>query len=180
MPSLQSQKAFSVFKEAAEKARAQGLQVNHYSIQSNHIHMIVECWNNRELERALKSFTIRLARGLNRTFQLKGPVFHGRFHMHVLTTPSEVRHALKYVLLNETKHTRKVTKLDHLSSGHQFKEWPTLIGRSWRTRIIPPRTADRKKLATLHAHLCSTPRTWLLRLGWQRSLVSPGIAMIDA
>ncbi len=50
---------------------------------------------------------IRLARGLNRMMGRNGPVFADRFHAHVLRTPAEVRHALRYVIGNFAGHAAR-------------------------------------------------------------------------
>jgi len=75
-----------------------------YSVQRNHIHLIVEAKDYEHLARAMRGFAIRIARGLNQLMGTKGKVFAERYHMHVLQTPREVRHARAYVLQNARKH----------------------------------------------------------------------------
>jgi hypothetical protein len=41
---------------------------------------------------------------VNRVFGRRGSVLADRFHLHVLRTPREVRHALSYVLMNARRH----------------------------------------------------------------------------
>ena len=57
-----------------------------------------------------------------------GSVFKGRYHLHVLKTPKEVRNALEYVLLNLSKHQKLIEYVDEFSSGKTFKEWQKLLG----------------------------------------------------
>ena len=48
----------------------------------------------------MKSLAARFARCVNRVFGRKGRVLAGRFHHVLKRTPTEVRRALAYVLLN--------------------------------------------------------------------------------
>jgi len=67
-----------------------GLRVVHYSIQGNHLHLIVECDEPTALSRAIQGLAVRLARALNRLAGRTGKVFSDRFHAHVLKTMREV------------------------------------------------------------------------------------------
>jgi putative transposase len=74
-----------------------GTRLVHYSVQSNHLHVIVESEARRTLSRAMQGFAIRLARGLNKLWGRKGKVFSDRYYDRILSTPREVRSALGYV-----------------------------------------------------------------------------------
>jgi putative transposase len=84
-----------------------GLRVVHYSIQGNHLHLIVEIDDAAMLSRALNGLAVRLARALNRLASRNGKVFLDRYHAHVLKTPREVRNAVRYVLENFRHHLRE-------------------------------------------------------------------------
>ena len=134
----------------------------HYSIQTDHVHMIVEAKDRPALGRGMKSIGARLARAVNRVFRRSGRVLADRYHLHVLRTPKEVRHALRYVLLNARKHARRVIRslrCDPASSGRWFDGWrraPTVLGG------VPARRP------------VARARTWLLRVGWRRhGLIDP-------
>jgi len=76
-----------------------------FSIQGNHIHLVVEAAATEALAQAMQGLGIRIARGLNRMMKKKGRVFADRYHAHVLRTPTEVKHAVHYVRNNFAKHT---------------------------------------------------------------------------
>lgn len=76
----------------------------HYSLQSNHAHLIVEADDRAALGRGMMAIGTRLALAVNRVTKRTGPVLADRYHVHVLSTPREVRNALRYVLLNARKH----------------------------------------------------------------------------
>ena len=91
-----------------------------------------------------------------------------RFHHVVKRTPTEVRRALAYVLLNARKHFRQRRRreppvvLDGASSGLWFDGWK---GRG------PPagRYADSNRELEI-----APARSWLLAKGWRRiGLIDP-------
>jgi REP element-mobilizing transposase RayT len=146
-------------------------RVAHYSIQRDHVHMIVETRGREALARGMKSVAARLARAVNRVFSRSGPVLDGRFHHRVLRTPREVRNALAYVLLNARRHFAKCSggrrppvRLDAASSARWFDGWK----QAWRSRLEPPSEDQGAPCEVATAH------TWLLRVGWRRhGLVDP-------
>jgi putative transposase len=75
-----------------------------FSVQSNHVHLVVEAHDAPTLSRGVQGLAIRLARAVNRVLDARGRVFRERFHARELRTPREVRSALVYVLLNARKH----------------------------------------------------------------------------
>jgi REP element-mobilizing transposase RayT len=147
------------FRVARERGR---FRLVHYSIQGNHLHMIVEATSSRELASGMKSIGARVARAVNRVFERRGPALADRFHARVLRTPREVRNALAYVLLNARRHLAKrglsvprVGRIDPASSGRWFDGWRTAL----RQTHDPP---------------VASPRTWLLGIGWRRAgLIDP-------
>src|SRR5690349_6253966 len=103
-------------------------QVVHHSIQSNHLHLIVEAEDRKALTSGMRSLLIRIARALNRLWKRAGSVFADRFHEHELHKPREVRNALVYVLQNLRKHKIWLAGPDPFSSGPEFSGWRTNDG----------------------------------------------------
>jgi putative transposase len=64
--------------------------VAHFSVQGNHIHLIVEAHDNRALSEGVQGLLVRLAKGLNRMMGRHGRVLSERYHAHVLRSPAEV------------------------------------------------------------------------------------------
>jgi hypothetical protein len=108
---------------AGTRGSSAPFQVVHHSIQSNHLHLIVEAASREELTVGMRSLLVRIARSLNRLWQRSGPVFSDRFHERELRTPREVRNALVYVLQNLRKHGIALAGPDPLSSGPEFDGW---------------------------------------------------------
>ncbi|WP_408097836.1 transposase [Peredibacter sp. HCB2-198] len=107
-----------LLKRAILNARAHGLRVMHFSLQSNHVHLIIEAANNQVLTKGMRSLTVTFAKGLN-----KGRVQIERYHLHVLRGLRETKNAIQYVLFNQHKHEKGTyTRVDEYSSLLSLKE----------------------------------------------------------
>ncbi|AKU92366.1 hypothetical protein AKJ08_2753 [Vulgatibacter incomptus] len=147
---LRSRRCFRVIECAlAAGSNRQGMRLTHFSVQGNHLHMIVEAEDERALSRGVQGLSVRLARGLNRLMERKGKVFADRFHAHVLRTIREVRNAVMYVLGNARIHARRQGR-DGPVGPDRYTAGPGLDESGTSSPVV-------------HA-----PRTWLLRVGWRR------------
>ena len=90
-----------------------GMRLVEFSVQPDHIHLVVEADGKESLTRGMQGLTIRLARAINRALGRKGKVFADRYHEHILKSPAEVRNAVEYVRHNYAKHLRKRGKMPH-------------------------------------------------------------------
>jgi REP element-mobilizing transposase RayT len=93
-----------------------GMRITHFSVQGNHIHLIVEVEDKDALAKGMQGLGVRIARALNRVMSKKGKRLADRYHAHVLKTPSEVRNAVEYVLRNHLKHRTHLGHVDEFSS----------------------------------------------------------------
>jgi REP element-mobilizing transposase RayT len=155
----------SAFRSASRNPEVQlAARLVHFSIQSNHLHLIVETDDEWALSRAMKGLAIRIALRLNRLLGRRGRVFSDRYHARALRTPTEVRRALVYVLRNDSKHRSRVHEgsqqptLDPLSTADYFDGFTGRIER-WRRKR---RTSRRGEPPV------AEPMTWLLRIGWKQ------------
>jgi len=132
-----------------------------YSIQHNHLHLIVEAESQGALSRGMISISARFARAVNRVFQRTGQVIAGRYHVQLLRSPTQVRNALRYVLLNVRKHFKQrygqapPVRIDAASSGSQFDGWRR-SAESIRARAAQEEVGVAKAAS------------WLLSIGWRR------------
>jgi putative transposase len=151
-----------------------GARIVHFSIQSNHIHLLVEAKDQVALGRAMKGFGVRVARRLNRLGDRKGRVIADRYHARYLRSPTEVRRALVYVLQNGVKHARDEGRIargervwiDPHCSAPFFDGWHPRC-RQW----IPARDAPAHPLhgSGPSAMPVAPASTWLLRAGWLKA-----------
>jgi REP element-mobilizing transposase RayT len=81
-----------------------GFRLVHYSVQGNHVHLLVEAESERSLSRGMNGLAVRVAKGINRVLGRSGKVLEDRYHGHILRTPTEVRHARNYLLQNAGRH----------------------------------------------------------------------------
>src|SRR5438045_8440193 len=93
--SLRTHRCFHALKRAfARGCERFGFRLIHFSVQGNHIHLIVEAPDAEALWRAMKGLEVRMARALNKVMRREGQVFPGRYHAHLLTSPRETARAV--------------------------------------------------------------------------------------
>ncbi|MEO8699078.1 MAG: transposase [Kofleriaceae bacterium] len=152
-------------------AKHEDFRIVHFSIQSNHIHLLVEASGQAALSRGMQAFQISAAKHINRAIaertgepRRRGKVFADRYHKRELKTPREVRHALAYVLNNWRRHEEdradftKTWKLDPYSTAVDFGGWKELADSPFLYRPPP----------TYEGMIVWLPKTWLLQKGWQK------------
>lgn len=74
-----------------------GARLTQFTIQPNHIHLILEAEDSHSLSRAMQGLCVRIARHLNLVFGRKGAVFADRFEARVLRSLREAHDALRLV-----------------------------------------------------------------------------------
>ena len=134
-----------VIEEALRRAR--GMRVVHYSIQGNHLHLIVEAESAPALAKGMQALAIRVAKNLNRLARRRGGVFTDRYHSRSLQTPREVGNAVRYVLANYRHHARE----------HLPPRWEDALSSARFLKAAPGEDAP-----------VAAPKTWLLAVGWRR------------
>ena len=146
-------------------------RIVHVSLQRTHVHLLVEADHKMALSRGMQSFQISAAKHINRACskgraqRRRGSVFPDRFHQEIITTPSQARRTLSYVLNNWRKHREDRAavaadwNVDPFSTGVLFDGWcerqDELFLWRWRDTYDP-----------LVVYL---PKTWLLREGWRKA-----------
>jgi len=162
--SLRSTKMKIEFQRCLKRARQKGLRVIHFAVESNHFHFIVECESNEALAAGMNSVGAGLGKLIRNMCGGAGPVFEGRYHLHVLKKPREVRNALAYVLLNHSRHEGLIPYKDDFSSAAYFHDWKLLLG----DKSGPILKGGRRVEGPLPPYLCKA-KSWLAREGWRRA-----------
>jgi putative transposase len=132
-------------------AHREDFRVVHFSVQTDHVHLIVEADAADNLRAGINGLAGRMARALNRVWRRGGAVWSDRYHSRALTTPREVRNAFVYVLLTFRKHLRAGPGIDPRSSGAWFDGWSN--APTAQTQPCPVASAQ----------------TWLATAGWRRA-----------
>ena len=155
---LRSRRCFREIARAFRAVRGRsGFRLVEFSVQGNHLHLIVEARDKEALSRGLRSLEIRMAKRLNSLMgRRSGQVFPDRYHAHILRTPTEVARALAYVRGNSAVHAARrgekviAGQVDCFSSSAPVETGPPLV---------------------------APPQTWLLVAGWQRARM-PGLRRV--
>jgi hypothetical protein len=163
LPNLRRRDLTKAIGESLRKGKQKaGFRVVHFSIQANHIHLIVEATGRLMLWRGMTGIGVRIARAVNGVLGRKGRVVADRYHSHALARPREVRNAIVYVLTKFKHHGGGRHRFDPCSSALWFG--------GWTERPPPPPTPAP----------VAEPRTWLLGVGWRRhGKIAPEEAPIE-
>ena len=154
LPSLRGERLFANVRASLAAASTASFRVCEFSVQTDHLHLIVEADGPQAFRGGVRGLVVRLAKAINRTLRRRGVVWGDRYHVRLLRTPREVRNALVYVLNNWKKHLRGVGGFDPRSSAAWFTGWRGRTGAVGS----PMRPA----------------RTWLASVGWRiRGLIDP-------
>ncbi len=164
-------------------------RIVHFSVQRDHVHLIVEAADKRALSSGMRSVAIRIARYVNDLLSRRGPLWSGRWHGRALTSPRAVRNAIVYVVANFRKHAPRALRpgLDPYSSAAAFdgfREWSPASGTP------PPFAVEAAwgvgwwhqdaglshwdalvatgPIRIARAAAVGSSRTWLGRVGWRK------------
>lgn len=139
-------------------AKRDSFRIVHLSIQGTHVHMLVEASSKQTLARGMQGFKISAARHINAHHRRHGRVFADRYHLVVITSPTQMRHTLSYVLNNWRHHSDALPApgwlVDPFSTGFAFTGW-----REHPGSLFPPGAYDWL--------VVRPPESWLLRTGWR-------------
>jgi REP element-mobilizing transposase RayT len=169
---LRRRATYKAVREATlTTARREDFRIVHLSIQRNHLHLLVEADHKGALAAGMQGFQISAAKHLNAAVskdrpgpRRRGAVFPDRYHAEIITTPTQARHALNYVINNWRKHKEdrsEVTrswKIDWFSTAVMFPGWAEYGDEPFMRRGPP----------TYDPLVVYQPRTWLLREGYLR------------
>ena len=150
VPALRSERFLDPIRNALRAGTTERFRVLEFSIQKDHLHLLVEANGPTGFERGVRGLAIRIARLVNRLCGRRGSVWADRYHARLLRTPREVRNALVYVLNNLRKHLPGARGYDPYSSARWFDGWKTPMPSCRDPRPLP------------------RARTWLMPVGWRR------------
>ncbi|HMG20986.1 MAG TPA: transposase [Kofleriaceae bacterium] len=152
-------------------ALREDFRVVHLSIQRTHVHLLVEADDKGALAHGMQGFQISAAKHLNAAIskgspgpRRRGTLFPDRYHAEIITSPTQARHALSYIMNNWRRHEedRKAPMsgwtIDWFSSAVMFPGWAEYGDEVFLWRGPP----------TYDPLIVYQPRTWLLREGWKR------------
>lgn len=168
-PGLRSQVVFGAIERELRHGSRNGLRIVHFSVQNDHVHLVVEADDGRALSRGLQRLASRLAMVVNAVMRRGGRLWRERYHRLDLETPTQVRNAYVYVLMNVRKHAvargafseHVFAELDSRSSARWFIGWHPREGPPPQAPELPPRAAAETPSVV-------PAKTWLATTGWKR------------
>jgi REP element-mobilizing transposase RayT len=151
----------------ASQARSRArFRIVHFSVQANHLHLLVEAEDRSALLAGMRGVAVSLARRLNRLIFRGGAIWADRWHGRALSSPRAVRHALVYLFGNFRKHGERLsTRFDPCSSAPYFADFLEYQGR---TPLDLATDSVARALRRDAPTAIGRARTWLLRVGWLR------------
>jgi len=169
--SLRRRAMYKAMRDATiTAALRERFRIVHISLQRTHVHMLVEAEHKAALAAGMQGFQISAAKHINAALgdgrrRRRGKVFADRYHVEVITSPTQARHALSYVLGNWRRHNEDQRGLpstwlvDPFSSGISFPDWQELEDKDvmWPIR------------ETYDPLVVRRPASWLLREGWKKA-----------
>jgi len=170
---LRRRSVYQAIREATlTAARREDFRIVHVSIQRTHVHLIVEASNKHALATGMQGFQISAAKHLNAAIskgkpvpRRRGTVFPDRYYAEIITSPTQARHTLSYVMGNWRKHQEDRVApmsswtIDWFSSAAMFPGWAEYGDEPFLWRGPP----------TYDPLVVYQPKTWLLREGWKKS-----------
>jgi len=145
-------------------------RIVHFSVQRDHLHLIVEAPDRATLARRMQGLASGIARVVNGLTKRRGqPFWRGRYHREDLASPRAVRNRLVYVINNFRKHDPgdvwdPRATLDAASSAVWLNGWDPRAG-PWLHALresplyekLPPEELPVRR-----------PQFWLTSTGWKR------------
>jgi REP element-mobilizing transposase RayT len=169
--SLRRLDAYRAVREATLTAAMRGvIRIVHLSLQRTHVHMLVEAKDKVALASGMQGFQVSAAKHLNAAIgkarggrRRRGTVFPDRYHAEIITSPTQARHTISYVLSNWRRHEEDrgelaQARIDPFSSAIGFPDWAERADKAFLWR--GPEGYD--PLIVYQA------KTWLLREGWKK------------
>jgi REP element-mobilizing transposase RayT len=101
---LRNKKYYQEIRKSFRRLRIQGARLIEFSIQQDHIHLLLETSDSKTLGRAMRALSISLSKRFTLLINHKIKALKNRYHLHILNTLNELKNARNYILNNGKKH----------------------------------------------------------------------------
>ena len=154
LPSFRQQRIASLVLLQLRRLNGPSFQIVHFSVQTNHLHLIVEAEDRETVIRKISGLMISFAKRLNTMLgDRRGKVWSERYFRRDVSSARDMNNVLAYVFGNAKKHGHiplHAIEIDYLSSAWTFDGWDTRV-------LLPPEAIRWRPPA---------PRTDLLKREW--------------
>jgi REP element-mobilizing transposase RayT len=101
---IKNKSVLKILKRAIFNSRKQGLKVIHFSLEYDHVHLLIEAENNHTLGKGMQAFGVTLSKAINRLKKLKGGVYKHRYHFRQISSTRDLKRVMNYIFTNGIKH----------------------------------------------------------------------------
>jgi REP element-mobilizing transposase RayT len=144
--SLRNKQVFRELRQAMRRARLKGVRILDFTLQHDHVHLLLETSDKYELGEAMRALSISFTKRLSYLAGKKIRAFKTRYHLSLLKSLAQIKAVAHYIATNGKKHgTINSGKTDWYTST-SFKLTPSSISSSYlalRTELLslltPPR-----------------------------------------
>lgn len=113
---IKSKSILKALHHAIIRARLKGIRVIHYTLEYNHVHLLVEAHCHTVMHRGMQAFGISFSKAINKIKQCGGTVYKHRHHIKKITSALQLKNVLTYIFHNGVHHKRSTTLLDPFNS----------------------------------------------------------------
>lgn len=113
---IKNKRLLKALHHAIKRARLKGLRVIHYTLEYNHVHLLVEARNNKVLHQGMQAFGISFSKAVNRIKAVCGHVYKHRYYLRKLSSRKDVKIVMHYIFRNGVKHKRALSIFDPYNS----------------------------------------------------------------
>ena len=127
LPSFRQQRIGELVLRQMRRLNDESFQIVHFSIQGNHLHLLIEARDRATVIRKVTGLMVSFAKRLNLMLgNRRGKVWADRYFRPDITTSRQMHAALRYVFNNAKKHGEipaDVIMLDPYSTAWTFDGW---------------------------------------------------------
>src|SRR5262245_11990529 len=132
LPSFRQQRIWNLVRAQMRRLNDETFQIVHLSVQTNHVHLIVEADDRETVIRKMQGFMISFAKRLNGQVlgNRRGKVWADRYYRRDITRAREMHAVLQYVFGNAKRHgliPRDALVIDAWSTAWTFDGWDMKI-----------------------------------------------------
>jgi REP element-mobilizing transposase RayT len=101
---LKNKMVLTILKRSIMNARKMGLRVIHFTLEYDHVHLLIEADNNFILGKGMQAFGVTFSKAINRMRKIKGGVYKHRYHFRKIVGARQLKNVLNYIFKNGIKH----------------------------------------------------------------------------
>jgi REP element-mobilizing transposase RayT len=113
---IKSKRVLRALHHAIMRARLKNLKIIHYTLEYNHVHLLVEAGDNKTMHRGMQALGISLSKAINKVKCLNGTVYKHRYHLRKINSSRDLRNVLHYIFHNGIHHKRTHSLIDPFNS----------------------------------------------------------------